>query len=123
MRDEAGGVDLLQVAREALMGEVLPGLAGGQRYAALMVANALRMVERGLRVNGRLHAADLAVQGFAGAVEAGDEPTRALCRAIRAGCHDADPGLHQALYERVIQAVAVTRPEVLTPSELLLDHQ
>lgn len=118
MRPDSGGADLLLAAREALLAEVLPSLAGTQRYAALMVANALGMVERELTVNGRLCAADHAVAALGTTGElAGEEPTRALCRAIRAGRRDADGGLHDALYARAIAAVAITRPDALTPAE------
>ena len=112
MRDETAGADLLQVARDALVAEVMPGLAGPQRYAALMVANALKMVERELVVNGHVRAADRAVQAFAGPVDTPGGPTTDL------GRHDGEPRLHQALYVRAIQAVAITRPDVLTPEEL-----
>lgn len=118
MRNETSGADLLQVAREALMGEILPGLAGNQRYAALMVANALKMAERELSVNGRLRAADLALQAFAEHDELGDgAPVQSLCRAIRTGRHDGDAKLYAALYSRAITEVAITRPEVLTSEE------
>lgn len=118
MQHETGGAELLQAARETLLGEVVPSLAGQQRYAALMVANALKMVERELAVAGQLRAADHAVQNFAGSVDAADEPGKVLGRALRAGRHDGDPRLHQALYARAIQAVAITRPDILTPAEL-----
>ena len=118
MRDETAGADLLQVARDALVAEVLPGLAGAQRYAALMVANALKMVERELVVNGHVRAADRAVQAFAGPVDNPGGPAKALGKAIRAGRYDGEPRLHQALYARAIQAVAVTRPDILSPAEL-----
>ena len=117
MPHESGGADLLQAAREALLGEVLPGLAGQQRCAVLMVANALKMVERELMVNGHLRAADCAVQAFAG-LDASDEPAKALCRSLRAGRHDGNALFHQALHARAVQAVAITRPDFLTPAEL-----
>lgn len=107
MRHETGGAALLQAAREALIGEVLPGLGGPQRYAALMVANALRMVER-----------ELAVQASAEPVNASAEADSALCTAIRVGRHDGDLPLYEALYARAIEAVAITRPEVLTSAEV-----
>lgn len=118
MRHETGGAALLQAAREALIGEVLPGLGGPQRYAALMVANALRMVERELAANGRLRSADRAVQAFAEPAEASAESVAALCSAIRGGRHDGDLPLYEALYARAIEAVAITRPEVLTSAEV-----
>lgn len=117
MRHETSGAALLQAARETLIGEVLPGLGGPQRYAALMVANALKMVERELVVNSRLRAADLAVQAFAGPVDNSAESVTALCRAIRLGRHDRDLPLYEALYARAIEAVAITRPEALTSAE------
>ena len=101
MRDETAGADLLQVARDALMAEVLPGLAGPQRYAALMVANALKMVERELAVNGHLRAADRAVQAFAGPADTADEPAKALGKALRAGRHDGNPAcIKRSMRER-----------------------
>ena len=118
MRDETAGADLLQVARDALLAEVLPGLAGPQRYAALMVANALKMVEREIAVNGHLRAADRTVQAFAGPAGNTDELAKALGNAIRAGRHDGNPRLYQALHARAIQAVAITRPDILTPTEV-----
>ena len=107
MRDEPEAADLLRIARETLQGEVLPGLGGGQRYAALMVANALRLVERELR------AASLARPEDAGA----GARLQALCAAIRAGRHDGDGGLHAALQARAVAAVAITRPDFLTAAE------
>ena len=117
MQDEIAGTELLQAARDALVAEVVPGLAGAQRYAALMVANALKMVERELMVNGHLRAADCAVQAFAG-LDASDEPAKALCSSLRAGRHDGNALFHQALYARAVQAVAITRPDFLTTAEL-----
>lgn len=118
MQRETGSAELLQAAHEALLGEVLPGLTGQQRYTALMVANALKMIERELAVNGHLREADHAVQAFASLADPSDEPARVLCKSLRAGHHDGDPRLHQALYARAIQAVAITRPDILTPAEL-----
>lgn len=118
MRHETAGADLLQAAREALLGEVVPGLTGQQRYAALMVANALKMVERELAAAGDLRAADHAIQRFAGSAGGADEPAKILGTALRSGRHDGDPRLHHALYARAIQAVAVTRPDILTTAEL-----
>jgi hypothetical protein len=118
MPNDAGAADLLQAAQEALTGEVLPALSGTQRYAALMVANALRMVERELATNGRLRAAELAVQAFAAeGARADGTPAQALCAAIRAGRHDANFELYNALYALVVEAVAITRPDVLTSAE------
>jgi hypothetical protein len=118
MQDEIAGTELLQAARDALLAEVVPGLAGAQRYAALMVANALKMVERELMLNGHLRASDRTVQAFAEPAAAADDAGRSLGQALRAGRLDGEPGLHQALYARAIRAVGITRPDILTPEEL-----
>ena len=124
MRDEPDGADLLRTARETLVAEILPGLRGEGRYAALMVANALGMVERELASRERSRAADHAVLTFAGRGHADDEArARALCRAIRDGHHDGDGGLHAALYDEAIAAVAITRPGALTAAERRQDER
>lgn len=117
MRDEAAGPDLLRVARDTLIAEVVPGLQGQQRYAALMVANALGMVERELAANGRPAAVDSVVPAFAGPAVTGKEAATALAEAVRAGRLDGDPLLHRALHAQAIQAVRITRPDILTPAE------
>jgi hypothetical protein len=118
MRPEPGAEDLLLAAREALTAEVLPALQGGQRYAALMIANALGMAERELRLGPRLRAAELALVP-PGAACGADE----LCRAIRTGRRDGDERLHGALYTLAIVGASITRPEVLTPEERLSSLQ
>jgi hypothetical protein len=40
------GADLLEVAREVLVGDVIPHLAAEQRYPALMIANAIAIARR-----------------------------------------------------------------------------
>lgn len=118
MRDEPGGADLLRTARETLLAEVLPALQGAQRYQALMVANALGMVERELVFAERLRAADRAAAAHAGQKPDDlDAAARASCAAIRAGRFDGDERLHAALRRRAILAVAITRPDALTATE------
>ena len=111
MRHETAGADLLAAAREALLADVLPSLVGAQRYTALMVANALKMVERELATEGQLRAADRAVEEVAG-------PAATLVEALRAGRQDGNPALHRALQARAARAVAITRPDLLTQAEL-----
>lgn len=111
MRHETAGADLLEAAREALLAEVLPSLTGAQRYTALMVVNALKMVERELATEGRLQAADRAVDELAG-------PAETLVDALRAGRLDGNPELFRALHARAARAVAITRPDQLTQAEL-----
>lgn len=46
MRNRPAGSELLQVARETLLKELLPHLPGEQNYPALMVANAMGIAAR-----------------------------------------------------------------------------
>ena len=110
MRHETAGADLLEAARDALMAEVVPSLTGAQRYAALMAVNALKMVERELANEAQVQAAERAVEDVAG-------PAEALVEALRAGRQDGNPELHRALHVRAARAVAITRPDILTPAE------
>ena len=114
----SGGLDaadLLRAARETLAAEIVPALTGRQRYAALMAANALGMVERGLLQDERLRAADRALAEAAGL----DGQSRAavaggLRAAIRLGRHDGDQRLHRALHARAVEMVSITHPDVLS---------
>ena len=118
MQGEPGGAELLRAAREALADEVLPVLTGNHRFTALMIANALGMVERELAAQERLRATDRAVASFGrGDADGGEASLRALCAAIRDGRHDGDEALHAALLARSVAAVAVTRPGALSADE------
>jgi hypothetical protein len=46
MNDRPDARNLLETARSAFIAEILPGLAGGSRYTALMIANAMAIAER-----------------------------------------------------------------------------
>jgi hypothetical protein len=46
MRDRPSGADLLAIARETFMKEILPALGPDQRLTGLMIANALGIVGR-----------------------------------------------------------------------------
>lgn len=98
-RPETGGADLLDIAEATLVSAVLPSLTGEARFAALMVASAIRMVAR----EGRLPALD----GPA------TDP-RALVAAIRAGLHDADTSLHAALLADAARRTFLSRPDALS---------
>ena len=120
MRHETAGAELLQAARDDTdRRRSCPDWRVSQRYAALMVANALKMVERELAVNGQPACGrPRRAERSPGLPTPRTSRRKALGRALRAGRHDGDPRLHQALYARAIQAVAITRPDILTPAEL-----
>jgi len=48
MRDRPNGADLMAIAREALLKEVMPALTEAARVTALMIASALGIAEREL---------------------------------------------------------------------------
>jgi hypothetical protein len=48
--DISDAADLLAIARETLLGELVPALPNERRYAALMVANAMAIAARGHRL-------------------------------------------------------------------------
>jgi len=62
MRDRPAGADLLAIARETLMREVIPGLPDERKLAAMMAARAIEIVQR--------------------EAEAGDAPIRAAVQAL-----------------------------------------
>ena len=110
MQDKPFGAALLEVAGRTLAEEVLPHLAGRQRYVALMVANAIGVVAREIEAGASLAGAwERALTGLEGA-EA-EEQAAQLVAAIRAGRYDAETGLHAALVETASIAAAIWKPE------------
>ena len=111
MRDKPFGAALLDVAREALTREVVPGLTGRQRYVALMVANAIgiasREIEQADEVARAWDRALPRLERRGGSIEAS---ASRLVAAIRRGEHDADPGLHAALLETALVGAAIWKP-------------
>lgn len=116
--------NLLATALDTLRGELLPALPDEKRYAALMTANALAMVER------EMHAADSAGEAFltaAGALygppgeAAADALAQRLCADIEAGRFDADSPERQAALEclkaSIAARLAITNPKLLASAE------
>jgi hypothetical protein len=113
MRDKPFGAALLDVARQTLLQEIAPGLEGGRRYAALMVANAIGIVGR------EIEQQSLAERAWRDALsrvaEDGadlDVSAARLVRAIRGGEHDADTALHGALQETAKVAAGIWKPSL-----------
>jgi len=96
MRDKPFGAALLDVARQTLLQEIAPGLEGGPRYAALMVANAIGIVGREIEQQSLVERAWRGVLSRV-AEEGADLDVSAtrLVRAIRDGEHDADAALQE----------------------------
>jgi uncharacterized protein DUF6285 len=99
MKVEPGGRELLQVAREVLLEELLPRLPEGDRYAARMVANAMAIAAREL-----------------GEPLQPPVDTARLAAGIRAGRHDDDARVLESLREITRARLAVSNPRILSSS-------
>jgi len=117
MRDEPSGAALLDVAQKALMDEIAPTLSGGQRYTALMVANAMRIVAREIELGPRAERARDDLLGQASEASSAGDRARQLVEAIRRGAFDANAGLHQALWESTAVAAGMWKPALLAEAE------
>jgi hypothetical protein len=126
MRDRPGGPELLWQARRVLLDELLDALPEGKRYDALMVAAAMATAAREAEAgDAPLRAAWQALAAHAGEADASppgepealaadlDARQRALAEAIRAGRHDADSGLHDALLRLTADRLREANPKHL----------
>jgi hypothetical protein len=113
MRDRPFGAALLDVARRTLLQEIAPGLEGGPRYAALMVANAIGIVGREIEQQSLVERAWR--EALSRVAEDGadlDVSAAQLVRGIRDGEHDADAALHGALLETAKVAAGIWKPSL-----------
>lgn len=125
MKVEPGAADLLEVAREALVAQVVPALPEAQRYAALMAANALAIAGRDLRAReapsaelARIAALLAQAPPAAGDADALRDATARLAARIRAGGFDegeARSRLLEHLRETTRERLAVSNPRALGP--------
>lgn len=117
MQDDPSGAPLLDIAHRTLMDEIAPTLKGRERYLALMIGNAMRIVGREIDADvrskqTRIRVADVVAQRA--------RPTKekpGMAQAIRAGRLDADAALYTALREAAMVAVAVSKPAFLSSTE------
>jgi len=105
---EPHGADLLDAVGIALRDTVVPALSGEARYGALMAASAVAMVARELRSGAARGAAQEAAAAVLGP---------GCVASMRAGRHDADRAVHEALWRLAAAATALTRPAVLEEEE------
>jgi uncharacterized protein DUF6285 len=105
MKVEPGGEDLLRVARDTLLGKLLPQLPPESHYTARMVANAMAIAGRELAQESKHVSADA--------------DTARLAAEIRAGRYDA-PESRAQLIERLREItrarLAVSNPRMLAPT-------
>jgi Domain of unknown function (DUF6285) len=126
MSGRPDAVELLDAARETLEAALLPSLEGEQRYAALMVVNAMGIASREAAVAAEIQAGALARyanlygeenvrtagEDAAGRLHALDER---LTRDLRAGRFDREGHAEVAalLHERVCDDLRVSNPRYL----------
>jgi hypothetical protein len=96
MRDRPAGPALLDVARDALLKELLTAPAEEQRLLALMIANAMAIAAR-----------------EADATLTEDDASRDLIEAIREGRHDSDRGLYDRLRADARARLLISNPKAL----------
>jgi hypothetical protein len=117
--------DLLAIARDTLLNELLPHLPATQKYGALMVANAMAIASREYRGAAAAEQARRALQCLApGCAEIVAHDTRArdqqLCQDLRNGALDADlAALLPALRADVSSRLQVGNPKYLRQIEAL----
>ncbi len=125
MIEPPAGPPLLDAARKTLLEQVLPALPAEQRYAALMIANAMAIASRVARRDPAAEAAlgaraaALAVPLAAPGADPGTDPWAALAAAIRAGLLDPGTPAHAAgralLRDYVDIRCALSAPKALRP--------
>jgi hypothetical protein len=109
INDSLKALDLLREAHETLAGQITPTLTGEHRYGCLMIANALRIVERHFRV--------IATQEDSGLNPSEEIDGKALVASIRAGRFDtgttARGAMVNQLRNRLYRQLAVNDPRSL----------
>ncbi|MEX0758148.1 MAG: DUF6285 domain-containing protein [Tistlia sp.] len=114
MRDRPGGAELLAEARRLLREELVPTLAGAQRYQALMIANALGMAERELLAGERpLEAERAALSRLLSREGSQAALTATLAAALRDGRLAGDPEAYVLLLEETRSRLAESNPRAL----------
>jgi hypothetical protein len=129
MRVEPNGAELLKIARETLLVELLPQLPESARYAARMAANAMAIAARALEAGAGAAAEELRrlealLPGWkpqsADTGEAVREGNERLGAAIRAGRFDSG-GARQALDEHLrattLERLAVSNPRIISAAK------
>ncbi|MBO9549407.1 DUF6285 domain-containing protein [Pseudomonas sp.] len=110
--------ELLEIARQTLLEQVLPALSGELRYPALMIANAMAIAARENRLDA---AASLQEQAHLAALIDAPAPSlqearRQLAQAIRQGRHDTPHSarsLVETLRRVTLDRLAISNPKAV----------
>ncbi len=119
MINEPNTKDLLAEARQVLLDSLVPGLAGEQKYQALMIANAMGMAIREIeqREQGEPEATDGLLARFLAAHQLSDDPSQGeqtLARALRERSLDGDdPELRSVLKGMTEARLRINNPGFL----------
>jgi Domain of unknown function (DUF6285) len=114
-KDELGG--LLAVAETLLREKVVAASTGEARFAGLMVASALGMAQREIRLEYSLLDARHDVESLAPQPSPFPDPAMALTHLIREGLMDGQDELYKRLLTDAVTRTAVTRPQMLKERE------
>ena len=126
MRDKPTAAELLAIARETLLGELLPNSPDAQRYNALMVGAAMAIAAREAEAGDRaLVAEGEALAALYGEAGVADEPleaalgrlNRRFAADLRAGAFDA-PGGRQAAAWRLLREATLAKLMECNPKYL-----
>ncbi len=126
MRDKPTAAELLAIARQTLLGELLPNSGDAQRYNALMVGAAMAIAAREAEAGDRaLVAEGEALAALYGEAGVADEPleaalgrlNRRFAADLRAGAFDA-PGARQAAALRLLRQVTMAKLMECNPKYL-----
>jgi hypothetical protein len=96
MRDRPTGAELLEIARETLLTELLSAPKDEQRLLALMIGQAMAVAAR-----------------EAGGKITDEDVSRDLIEAIREAAHDDDRALYDRLLADARSRVAISNPKYL----------
>ncbi|MFK3789143.1 MULTISPECIES: DUF6285 domain-containing protein [Pseudomonas] len=110
--------ELLEIARQTLLEQLLPALSAELRYPALMIANAMAIAARESRLQARVCSQE---QELLGALTEGAGPSlpetrRQLAQEIRQGRHDARQqqlALVKALRQVTVARLAISNPKAV----------
>jgi hypothetical protein len=128
MKNLPGASDLLSIARDTLMNELLPLVADDAKYTLLMVANAMAITSReaaagntamvnALKRLDNLYGISQRELHGAALLDAIAQHERRLAQDIREGHFDADDARRRALLEHLQEDVAV-RLRISNPKSL-----
>ena len=124
MKNRPGAAQLLSIARQAFAEEISPSLPEGQRYTALMIANAMAIARREIEAGDAAARAEYeCLSALLGAtvqpLQGGDlshalvEHNRQLANEIRAGRYDDDRALFEHLRRTTEDKLAISNPKAL----------